>query len=188
LLASDFSEGGSGNAAIKFGRFLTVTGALLSYTILIVLISTTFVVYAKVKRLMKASAAAFLVMSVFSILLFVGFGYEEEGFDFKVKGKAIFSVIPAFLLYVLAGTSILVLVESQSISTKPEFLVDSGTVKKILDPATRNPSEYENTDVHAEVAEEMDDTRLKATATTTVNLNCSHVVKKKIEEEVLASV
>jgi hypothetical protein len=140
LRASDFSEGGSGNAAIKFGRFLTVTGALLSYTILIVLISTTFVVYAKVERLMKASAAAFFVMSVFSILLFVGFGYEEEGFDFKVKGKAIFSVIPAFLLYVLAGTSILV--ESQSISTKPEFLVDSGTVKKILDPATRNPSEY----------------------------------------------
>jgi hypothetical protein len=108
LFHSEWSDGDENElgGAFKFGRFVTVVGGLVTYINMVFWISTTFIVYPNIQSFVKYSSICMFIMALMSILLFVGFGVQSDFVGAEVKGKVIYTAIPALLTYVAAGVCI----------------------------------------------------------------------------------
>jgi hypothetical protein len=107
------------NAAINFGRFLSILGGIITYLNVIFWITCCFVSYPLGAYRLMAIYSSYntIAMIPISLLLMVGWAMDTSTFFFgnsnssidqvTINGKVIFTVIPAAILYALIGFGLL---------------------------------------------------------------------------------
>jgi hypothetical protein len=175
---NDCLEYGVIDGVLKFGRFVGVFGALLSWLIFAVVMSASCFRYPRPKLVFGAIGGCMLLVSLFGFLLLVGLSTNLDSSAISLAGGGILAIFAAFL-WSGAAFSIVFLMkernrEQQAVTVPPKRAVEEPTGRDDTESGVTNLTEVE-------IVQHPNGTKTKTTTKTTMLPDGSKSIEKTVE-------